>query len=373
MACEQLRERSEGMRVKPVAAVVAAVLALAINAVASSPAAHAGLGDDVPPPTVPGTRRVNTRDGDGNLSTWFEIPGSSLFAGHGGGGEPCSYRYAIDDDNDGLSDRFGTARSMNWVFEQTDSWGDADVQAFSDAVNLSFDAGWEPVADGFRRFRVGCVGNYWGVPNQGWYTDWLSYPDVDVLVTDSFFWQRPLLDSLRAGLSLERPSLMEPPPVGRWGGVPVRNPVWLSIAAGAWRTQTSPTRVSHGVELAIVAVPQRLEFEVVYVPHSDGVGVGPGESWTVPCVTGFEHVSSGQFPPTPFDVDDWSDELGVVGDCLWVPPGRGEVTITARITFDVFDWVSGFTAAQAPYVWESAPVTYRLGELRAVNVIGSAP
>lgn len=333
----------------------------------------AGGGDTAGPATIPGDRRVVTRDGDGNLGTSYDIPGSSLFASHGGARSPCSYRYHVDIDGDGRVDVERLASSMNWVFEQIDVWPDSDLQGFSDAVNLAFDSGWEPVADGVRRFHVGCVGNYKGIPNQDWYTDWLTYPDVDVSVTDSFFWQRPLLDQLRSDLSLTRPQVVQPASVGQWGGVPVRNPTWLSIDGAAWRTQTSPVQLRHGVELAIVAVPSSLVFNLVYTPAGDGVGVAPAQSWTVPCASGFRNAPSGQFPPVPSDLVDWSEQFGVIGDCLWVPPGRGEVSITARITFDVYDWVSGHTAAQAPYVWDSPAVTYRLGELRAVNVIGATP
>ncbi len=44
------------------------------------------------------------------------------------------------------------------------------------------------------------------------------------------------------------------------------------------------------------------------------------------------------------------------------------MTITARQTFAVSFWASGAVEPQPDYVWESPPVSFRVGELVAVNV-----
>lgn len=350
-----------------------AVLVGVAAALAVGSSVHAGGPGGVGPATIPGERRVSTRDGAGNLSTTWDIPGESLFTRHGGAASPCRYSYRVDVDGDRLSDETRLAESMMWVFEQVTVWPDSEVQAFTDAVNLSFDPDWQPVADGFARFRVGCRGNWYGVANADWFTDWFQYGDVDVAIVDPFFWRRSVLDQLRAGLSLVRPVVSSPPSLARWGGVAVRSPVWLSIGGAAWRVQSSATVASRGVELAVVAIPASLVFDVSYRPAADGIGVAPPEVVTVPCLAGFGAVGGeGGHPGVPGDLPEWSGQLGVAGDCTWVPPGRGEVTVVARVMFDVFDWVSGFTAPQAPYVWESAPVTWQVGELRSVNVYGAS-
>ena len=52
---------------------------------------------------------------------------------------------------------------------------------------------------------------------------------------------------------------------------------------------------------------------------------------------------------------------------MWTPPGPGNVTITARITYSVTFWANGYTEPTADYVWTSAPTTFVTGELIAVN------
>ena len=53
--------------------------------------------------------------------------------------------------------------------------------------------------------------------------------------------------------------------------------------------------------------------------------------------------------------------------CVWIPPEPGELTVTARITYDVVFTVSGFADVLAPYVWSSSPLTVRVDELSVVN------
>jgi hypothetical protein len=52
---------------------------------------------------------------------------------------------------------------------------------------------------------------------------------------------------------------------------------------------------------------------------------------------------------------------------MWTPPGPGTVTITARITYSITFWASGYTEPDDDYTWESQPTTYTTGELIAVN------
>ena len=61
---------------------------------------------------------------------------------------------------------------------------------------------------------------------------------------------------------------------------------------------------------------------------------------------------------------------GVIGACTWSPPGPGTVTITPRITYDVTFWANSYTEALDQYVWTGVPVTYRTGDLTAVNTPG---
>ena len=44
------------------------------------------------------------------------------------------------------------------------------------------------------------------------------------------------------------------------------------------------------------------------------------------------------------------------------------MTITARQTFAMTFWASGAVESQPDYVWSSAPTTFQVGELVAVNV-----
>ena len=57
-----------------------------------------------------------------------------------------------------------------------------------------------------------------------------------------------------------------------------------------------------------------------------------------------------------------------IEDFELAPPGPGEVTVTARQTFAVTFWASGSVETQPDYLWASEPVTFRVGELVAVNV-----
>ena len=156
--------------------------------------------------------------------------------------------------------------------------------------------------------------------------------------------------------------------VDRWGGLVVRNPAWLAINGAAWRTQLSNVEYWRGWELALIARPTRLEFLVEFRPDPDR----PSQpfSGVVRCVErADEFVVSAvvEFPQRPSDLANFA-EPGSNRACEWTPPGPGEVTITARQTFAVTFWASGAVEAQPDYVWSSAPTTFRVGELAAVNV-----
>lgn len=62
-----------------------------------------------------------------------------------------------------------------------------------------------------------------------------------------------------------------------------------------------------------------------------------------------------------------SRSRGSTTPCVWIPPEPGELTVTARITYDVVFTVSGFADVLAPYVWSSNPLTVRVDELSVVN------
>ena len=337
---------------------VAAVSLLALVAlVATSAVAFAGPDDGGGgPPLIPGSRQVHIRNASGGLGVYTTIPSGSAFRSHGGGaGAECS-GVGPGDDPDTLDvvEEVRAIRSTKWIFIEG-VVAIVDIPAWLYEVEVVGPS----LAETVRTFSVYCADTYYASNFRGF---------VQVPGTDPMLDPRPRLTSLYNDLQLEELSLYENDVVGEWGGLVVRSPAWLAIGGSAWRTQMSNVEYWRGWELALVTRPVALDFEVVFVEDPDR----PSSlfSGVVPCVGAgddFLRVDNTEFPSRPNALADFA-EPGSNQDCEWTPPGPGEVTITARQTFAVSFWASGAVEPQPDYVWESSPVSFRVGELVAVNV-----
>ena len=127
---------------------------------------------------------------------------------------------------------------------------------------------------------------------------------------------------------------------------------WLAAAAGL-----------AVLVAALVLSPDSLVFDLSFDPDD-----GPATSIAVDCVEGSaDQPDAGAIPRRSSDVPDFAEPGQYDAPCVWIPPEPGELTVTARITYDVVFTVSGFADALAPYVWSSNPLTVRVDELSVVN------
>ncbi len=109
--------------------------------------------------------------------------------------------------------------------------------------------------------------------------------------------------------------------------------------------------------------PDSLVFDLSFDPDD-----GPATSITVDCLEGSaDQPDAGAIPRRSSDVPDFAEPGQYDAPCVWIPPEPGELTVTARITYDVVFTVSGFADVLAPYVWSSSPLTVRVDELSVVN------
>lgn len=331
---------------------------------------------DTPDPPAPpeGPTTVNYFE-NGLLQASTEIPsGSAFYRGGGGGGgapQPCLYLWEPPDpDGDGpeLPPGVQPAPSFEWDFQEidpdADAWDDYDEDIY-ETIRTNFDpripgiddalpsdryiAETQPLDTAYRRFEAACEGD------DGEYTP-LDY--IDVYVRDPFWdpWSR--LDELFNSVQIDAFAVGSVPDDEPYGGWVIWMPTWLQISTDAWQPYISAVDVYRGWRSRLILFPAQLEFLVatdagtrpITCKPEDGV---PDAAWT---------------PARPGDLIDFWDLGPLDEECVWVPDALGEVTIRARITYDVVFDVSGYTTRLDPYEWMSDPLTMTVGELRAVNV-----
>ncbi|MEI8238666.1 MAG: hypothetical protein WCI22_04540, partial [Actinomycetota bacterium] len=166
-------------------------------------------------------------------------------------------------------------------------------------------------------------------------------------------------------LQLERPVVYRNPVVDRWGGLVTRYSAWLAIRPSAWRAQRSNPSYWRGWTMYLVAAPTSLTFSVRFTP--DPTRPSPAFSGLVSCIPAGAPARSSSSALPPLPVLAAQSTPGVNGLCRWTPPGPGSVTIQAIIRYRVTFWANGYTEPERDYFWSSAPTTYRVGELSAVN------
>lgn len=336
--------------------IVAMLGAAALGALAPTGADN----DDrpaLPPKVLDGARSVSVRTTTGGLQRFTTIPRTSIFTRHGGGAtKKCSFVASRDGFvlSDGTTVPQGTRVTSNYLF----------VEGFGapfplPPAALPEDTRPAPsrgaLSNARRTFSVYCDRTWYEVNLLGV----ISVPFTDVL-----FDPRSQLDRLRQSLQLERPEVVADPVVTELGGLLTRHPVWLSIRPSAWRTQQTEPVHYRGAILVLVAQPRRLDFDVDFRP--DPTRPSPAFRGTVSCLTSPRATGAGGALPARPELPI-AAEPGVGGPCTWTPPGPGQVTVTARITYGITFWASGFTQAEDPYTWTSAPTTFTVGELTAVN------
>lgn len=335
-----------------------ALLWMVSMVVASAATADMGANSTPPPISLPTRRSVTTRDADGGVQRFTFIPSTSRFARHGGGSSAgCSLtadrnRFVL---SNGRTVSAGTVVTSAYHFVEG-----AAVPFDLPPGELPLDVlglpSRGPLSTATRTFSVFCDRTFYGVNFRGF---------ISVPLTDPLLDPRRRIDALRNDLRLIRPTIVTPPVVSRYGGLVARSPVWLAIRPEAWTTQRSPTVRYRGATLVLVAAPRRLDVAVRFepdptrpsAPASLRIGCVPD----VPATVGTASVPAA--PPLPEQ-----SRPGVGGPCRWTPPGPGVVTLTARVTYSIVFWVDGYTEILEDYVWTSLPATFRVGELRAVNI-----
>lgn len=320
-----------------------------------------GTGDeshDKPPPVfISSARSVTTRDALGGVVRLTSIPSASDFATYGGGAaKTCTV--TADRDNYQLSN--GTKVPKGTVVTSSYRFVEGVAAPFDvPPVTLPPDVlGIEskgPLSASLRTFSVFCDSPYYEFNFRGL---------IEVRAKDPLLDPTKRIDDLRNKLQLIRPTVFENPVVDEFGGLVTRYPSWLAIHPDAWVTQRSNLERYRGATLALIAVPKELEFVVSFTPNPDK----PSTPYAgiVACVPAVAAVGDGMALPAFPALPDQSDP-GVNGPCMWTPPGPGQVTVTARIVYDLTFWVSGWTEPLKEYVWTSEPTTFLTGELRAVN------
>lgn len=340
---------------------VVALLAVALLAATPPPPPAFGSGassSSAPPPAVlAGARTVSVRDSNGGIQRLTAIPSDSAFARFGGGSaRTCSFTADRDDFLLSNGDRVprGTVVTSTYHFVEgvAVAFDLPPRELPADIVDVPSSG---PLEAGLRTFTVFCDRAFYEVNR---------ITIVQVPLVDPLFAVRSQLDALRNALQLDRPVVFENPVVDTYGGLITRYPTWLAIEPDAWRTQRGNSIIHRGATLLLIAQPREMDFVVEFTPNPDK----PSAPFRgiVSCVPG-ESTDSGGGALPAFPVLADQTEPGVNGACTWTPPGPGEVTITARITYSITFWVNGFTEPDDDYVWSSAPTTYDTGELIAVN------
>jgi hypothetical protein len=349
-----------------VAALVMASALIAMPTVHAAP--PVGPGGDPPPPPQPGPITVQYRNGSGGLSSTTSIPVGSAFRSAGGSDRaPCTFMYlGLDPDGDGpLQPIYEPRESLQWMFrETTDTVVELTAEEWAAVAELggtdvaSVFATYGRVESAYRRFDVYCV----GTQGSGTTTNSLVTSTL-VSIRDVFWDPYARIGTLWTGLQLDRPVALTVPDSGLFGGLPVNMPATLQIDAPPWRTYVSAPSTYRGWTSRLVLSPASLVFDLSFDPDD-----GPATLVTVDCLEGsLDQPDAGAIPRRSSDVPDFAEPGQYDAPCVWIPPEPGELTVTARITYDVVFTVSGFADVLAPYVWSSSPLTVRVDELSVVN------
>ena len=327
-------------------------VALTISCPSHAHAIGADDNNDTPPVVTTGGRRVDLRNEWGGLSSYWSIPGGSVFKKPGADGTKyCSFVARLGGTtSDGQPYETGdTVRSVRWIYVE----GEPPILGEADTV-MPVSAG--PLANVTRTFTIFCDE----------YDAMHSIGLVRVPAHDPMFDPDDYVDELYSRLQLIRPTVFTNPVVGTWGGLVTRYPAWLAIAPDAWQLQWSGAAWYRGWELRLSAQPSRLEFFVDFVPDPDKPS--PEFHGVVGCVDpGAAPTASDTALPAMPTLPDQA-EPNHTEACLWTPPGPGSVTIQARISYTVTLWAGNFTEPHDDYVWTSEPATFVTGDLTAVNL-----
>jgi hypothetical protein len=350
-----------------------------------------------------GAELVYYETGNGYLESTVDVPGSSSLSrggGRGGSPKPCgtySYSATIDDakhPNHGkppvliedpttgqlvpdpeFNKPFVTPLdSTYWVFtEVTDTTPVDNERQLQELLYRDYDAeGWhryvdntEPLDTLMRRFSIECL-YVSSTAATVWQTDYQGTTDVSIL--DPFFQVEEAAARLRARIDLDPIVIETVPDESVWGGLVVNAPTHLSIGSAPWTIYTD-TEYGRGVTVTQTASPRSLDFEVRFVPEDGGVREMVVDD--IGCLTNasVDKTSKGRIPAMPKDFPEFAvKDPGL--SCAWLPTEPGEVTIRARVVYNVDIHIGGRSERQAPYLWVSDPVTLRVDELIAVNTIG---
>ena len=344
--------------------------------VTSKPAV-AGDADAKPVPVgpIPGAREVHTRDARGRLDVFTSIPDGSKFGSEGGAGSPCG-AWIPDSGPAAVPGESNYVDSMNWIFIEGQAFASSVSYPIFDSKDRTLPGpvlGAGSPTSAARTFSVFCQNlearNFRGT--------------ITVTGTDPSLDPRPRAAELRNGVRLERPIVVPDPTVASFGRLVTRHPSWLAISPSSWGMRASAVEYWRGWELRLILRPIGLEFSALQRPpagKSPGVDAGVRAPFTVsiPCVGGGPNPVWGtdRFPERPPSLPDFSapgigTEVGL-GGCVWTPEFLGTVSLTARVTYEVTFWMSGYTERLADYVWDSVPVDFAVGGLSVVNVNGGA-
>lgn len=317
--------------------------------------------DDKPTPPPPvalrGARSVSIRDANGGLQRFTTIPSTSRFIRYRTGTvSTCSFTASSDNFllSNGQRVPRGTRVTSHYLFVETLAvpFDLPPAELPTDSLGLPSKGS---IATAKRTFSVFCDRTYYDVN----FITVISVPFTDALYTPF-----DMRDHLYQQLQLQRPAVFTNPIVDTFGGLVTRYPSWLAIEPSAWRTQQSAPVTYRGLVLLLVAQPKSLDFIVEFSPDPDKPS--PPFRGIVGCVPAVAASSDGAALPALPALPDQA-EPGPGGPCIWTPPGPGTVSITARITFGITFWASGYTQAEPDYTWMSEPATFVTGDLTAVN------
>ena len=345
--------------------------------VASAPAV-AGDADAKPVPVgpIPGSREVHTRDAHGRLDVFTSIPEGSKFGSEGGAGRPCS-AWVPESGPAAVPGESTFVDSMNWIFIEGQAFASSASYPIFDSKDRTLPSmpvvGAGSPTGAVRTFSMFCQNlearNFRGT--------------ITVTGTDPSLDPRPRVAELWNGVRLDRPVVVPDPTIVSFGRLVTRHPSWLAISSSSWGMRSSAVEYWRGWELQLILRPIGLEFTAVQRPPEGkrpGVDAGVRAPFTVsiPCVGGGPNPVWGadRFPERPASLPDFSApgigaDVGL-GGCVWTPEFLGTVSLTARVTYEVTFWMSGYTQRLADYVWDSVPVDYAVGGLSVVNVNGGA-
>jgi hypothetical protein len=352
--------RGTGRRLGFIAAATVCAIAT-LSPIGTSPA-HA----DGTPPGI-----VHTRDSHGNIgeTRFANIPaGSRILAASP---KPCTVDVVqtVNYAPDFTPLPPGETRDITTTVEGTWRWDDAttDYQTLLDTFGpdfelniffLQLDITYRSLDSGERFFYVYC---YYTDPANGVrYTHFVG-PEF-VPITDPFYGVRDLFLALRAGIHLDRSTVVPDPSVTAVGGLVTRHPSWFAIQASDWHVYAPPPTVSHGVSVGLIASPIALDFTITDPS---------GRVTTIPCygsTNRYPKSTDARYPPRPANLPGWSEPGPGDRACVWTPGTVGTTTVVASITYRIDYYADGYGERGADYVWTSNPLTLTTGSLAVVNV-----